>query len=322
MTAAASEEVPLFDPPVAEPEPRPSLRERLFRPGWLMLAAVAAIVPVLGPWAIQQIPDLTQRPEYKLPMQDLVLIPPATDPIPPEFLDQVRRRADLPAELPLLDPHLPTRLAAAFAIHPWVERVDEVRNQATGTVTVKLTYRRVVALVEVPDGLYPVDPTGILLPPQDFDRDDARDYLVVKGITSIPFGAAGKPWGDPAVHAAAALADFLGPRWKSLQLTAIVAPRIMSRDTKPEDVLLELETRGGSRIQWGRLPGSTYPGELDAGQKVGRMDKYLREFGGFQQPNGPYAIDIRHWQEITRRPLHDPRSIAIQPRERGATKRR
>jgi hypothetical protein len=320
MTAA--EDAPLIGPVmVEEPPPRPSLRERLFRPRLLIAAACLAMIPVFGPWLVQQIPDLTARSEYRLPIQELVLIPPATDPIPPEFIEQVRRRADLPTELPLLDPALPGELAAAFAAHPWVERVDEVRNQAAATVTVKLHYRRVVALVEVPDGLYPIDPTGILLPPQDFTPDDAKDYLVVRGITSIPFGAAGKPWGDPAVAAAATLAEFIGPRWRELQLTAIIAPRITSSSTQPQDVLLELETKGGSRIQWGRMPGSTYPGELDATQKVGRLDKYLREFGSYRQPQGPYAIDIRHWQEITRKPLVDPRDIANRPRDKGARRR-
>lgn len=320
MTAAVVEAPPV-ESPVAEVPPRPPLRERLFRPRLLMAAAVVAMIPVLGPWLLKQIPDLAQRPEYRLPMQDLVLIPPVIEPIPSEFLEQVRRRADLPAELPLLDPELSEKLAQGFAKHPWVERVEEVRNQANGTVTVKLQYRRVVALVEVPDGLYPVDPAGVLLPPQDFGPDDAKSYLVVRGVTSIPYGAAGKPWGDPAVAAAAALADFLGPRWKDLQLTAIVVPRITSASTQPQDVLLELETTGGSRVQWGRLPGSTYPGELDAGQKVGRLDKYLREFGSFLQPQGPYAIDIRHWQEITRRPLTDSRAIATQPRDRSSRRR-
>ncbi|MDZ4687175.1 MAG: hypothetical protein SH850_19025 [Planctomycetaceae bacterium] len=301
---------PIVEVTADAPPPRPTLRERLFRPRLLIAAALLAMIPVLGPWVRRQIPDLTQRPEYRMRFQDVLLIPPATDPLPVDFIEQVRRRADLPSELPLLDPDLPLKVATAFAAHPWVERVDQVSNQAPALVTVKLQYRRVVALVEVPDGLYPIDPQGILLPPQDFTPDDARDYLVVRGITSIPFGAAGKPWGDPAVAAAAALADFIGPRWKELQLTAIVAPRITSASTQPDDVLLELESTGGSRIQWGRKPGSTYPGELEAGQKVGRLDKYLREFGSYHQPQGPYAIDIRHWHEITRKPLVDPRFTA------------
>lgn len=305
-------------PPATAPDaavPAPTWRDRWFRPHWLLRAALLAMIPVLAPWVARQLPELDRRPEYQLPFRDVRLIPPPLPPLPADFLDQVRHRADLPEELPLLDPQLPQRLAMAFAAHPWVAQVVEVRNQSLALVTVTLQYRRAVALVEVPDGLYAVDPQGTLLPPQDFSAADAQDYLLIRGIKSVPNGPAGKPWGDPAVTAAAALADFLGPRWKELQLTAIVAPRITSVQTKPQDVLLELETEGGSRIQWGRPPGSTYPGELEATQKVGRLDKYLREFGSYHVPQGPYAIDIRHWQEITRKPLGDPRVRVARPRD-------
>jgi hypothetical protein len=307
---------PVTPPTPAESPKVPPLRERLFRPGLLIKTAVLASLLVVGPWAVQQLPELDDRPEYQLPFRDVRLIPPPTPPLPADFLDQVRHRAGLPEGLPLLDPELPERLAAAFAEHPWVERVNEVRNQSPAMVTVTLQYRRPVALVAVPEGVYAVDSQGILLPPQDFSAEDAQDYLVIRGITSVPHGAAGKPWGDPAVAAAAALADFLGDRWKELQLTAIIAPRLTSAQVKPQDLLLELETQGGSRIQWGRMPGSTYPGELEATQKVGRLDKYLQEFGSYHAPQGPYAIDIRHWQEITRKPLVDARFHVTLPTNR------
>jgi len=32
------------------------------------------------------------------------------------------------------------------------------------------------------------------------------------------------------------------------------------------------------------------------------MLKYVTDFGGFDRPHGPYEIDIRHWQEISRKP--------------------
>jgi hypothetical protein len=42
---------------------------------------------------------------------------------------------------------------------------------------------------------------------------------------------------------------------------------------------------------------------LTSSQKLARLEKYVAEFGAFDRPTGPYEIDIRHWQEITRRPL-------------------
>jgi hypothetical protein len=56
-------------------------------------------------------------------------------------------------------------------------------------------------------------------------------------------------------------------------------------------------------VVWGRPPGNDHPGELEATQKIRRLEKYLADYGDYGQPNGPYEIDIRHWQEITRRPL-------------------
>ncbi len=35
---------------------------------------------------------------------------------------------------------------------------------------------------------------------------------------------------------------------------------------------------------WGRPPGTTHPGELSVDQKVGRLQKYVRDYGGFDQP--------------------------------------
>ena len=54
------------------------------------------------------------------------------------------------------------------------------------------------------------------------------------------------------------------------------------------------------------MPGKHYPGELTGEQKLGRVQKYLAEFASFERPAGPYEIDIRHWEEISRRPLRLP----------------
>jgi large subunit ribosomal protein L17 len=129
------------------------------------------------------------------------------------------------------------------------------------------------------------------------------------------------------------LFEELGPRFKDRPggYTRIVRTRRRLGDGAPMGFLELLPPPGGRPAKGApepeapkepkSMPGSTYPGELDAGQKVGRLDKYLREFGSYQQPQGPYAIDIRHWQEITRKPLVDPRDIANRPRDKG-TKRR
>ena len=74
-----------------------------------------------------------------------------------------------------------------------------------------------------------------------------------------------------------------------------------------------LMAKGGSRIIWGHAPATSHPetgkpeaghpGELSTKQKIGRLDEYVTKFGGFDSPQGPYQIDIRHWRDISRTPL-------------------
>lgn len=308
------------DNAAAEAEPPPTWRERLFRPQWLAILAVLVAVPVFGPWALQQVPELEQHADYQLPFAQVKLEPAPGEALPTDFLEQVRLRGRFDEQLSLLDDELPRRLAEAFAGHPWVSRVQAVRNIYPATVTIELEYRRPAALIEVSGGFYVVDPQGVLLPPADFDEQALQRYLPVRGIVSRPSGAAGRIWNDPAVLGSAKLADFLGSRWQSLGLEAIELAEAVPRDALPDDIRYELRTTGGSRILWGRLPGSTHPGELAARQKLGRLEKYLSEFGSFDQPHGPYEIDIRHWQEISRRPLTHPHANTARGQPRGESR--
>jgi hypothetical protein len=245
------------------------------------------------------------------------LKPEPTAGVPADLVARVQKRELLPDTLSLLDPALPKTLAEAFARHPWIERVVEVRNQFPAKVTVRVEYRQPVAMVVVKDGQYPVDGNGVLLPPGDFAGPDIEPLIPIRGVVTTPYAAEGRPWTDPAVLAAADLARYLGPRWKDLKLTAIRVAQPASADAKPEEIPLELETAGGSRILWGRTPKSQHPGELTGTQKLGRIEKYLAEFDGFERPNGPYEIDIRHWEEITRKPIAAPANTATKRTDRS-----
>src|SRR5438309_1362544 len=84
----------------------------------LLLVGLAAF----GPWALEQ---LRPRDRYRLSLAEVDC------PSPPglaknEFLEEVQYYGELPEELEVLDRHLPGRLADAFALHPWVERVERV----------------------------------------------------------------------------------------------------------------------------------------------------------------------------------------------------
>ncbi len=284
-----------------------------------MLLACGAGSAVLTPWFLRQLPDLKSRPEYHVRFDAIQLAPRPSGPVPADLLGQIQRKRDFPERVSILDESLPKRIAAAVREHPWIETVREVRMTFPPKIVVDVKFRRPVALVSAKNGYYPIDPEGVLLPPADFTAQDTQRFPVVKNIRSVPAGPAGEAWGDPVVFAAARLADTLLADWSELQLEAIVAPKPKKADVDPADLIFELAAQGGSKIIWGRAPGSGHPGELSAAQKIGRMHKYLREFGGYHQPRGPYEIDIRHWQEISRHPLN-PRQIDAALQERLPTR--
>ncbi|MBL8793832.1 MAG: hypothetical protein JNM56_08005, partial [Planctomycetia bacterium] len=136
---------------------------------------------------------------------------------------------------------------------------------------------------------------------------EAVRFPRIMNVTSRPKGPAGTEWGDLNVIGAARLAAVLlesrqegEPAWRRFGLAGIRVPKSRALRPSLDEVGLELLTAGGSRIVWGRPPGSSHPGELSVDQKVGRLQKYVRDYGGFDQPHGPYLIDITHWQEISR----------------------
>ena len=93
----------------------------------------------------------------------------------------------------MLDDGLPARLSAAFAKHPWVERVEGVEVEAGRKVRVRLTYRTAVLRVQGSgDAQWAVDANGIRLPTAAVD--DALPLL--GGDVPPPTGQEGRPWGD------------------------------------------------------------------------------------------------------------------------------
>lgn len=273
----------------------------LFRPKVLLILAVGISGWFFSQKLKDQLPDLAQQEQYQVETRSLSLIPAPPHYVPIDLVDQVIKRNQLPEKVSLLDRDLVIKIAEAFQKHPWVQKVVSVRK--TSTVEVELQFRKPAAMVEFKQRLLPVDNMGVLLPPEDFSVSDARRYPVITGIESIPAGPPGNAWGDVTVTGAAQLAEALGPHWKELEIVAIAAPPRMSAASSLDDLIYRLITAGGSEIVWGRSPKSQRRGELRVDQKIGKLEKYYRDYGGFDRPHGPYEIDIRHWQEISRRPL-------------------
>ena len=278
------------------------LTRYLFRPKTLLLLAIVVSLTAVLPMIARVLPNLSSRPEYQVRTSNIEISDPPPW-VPSDLVKQVVKRAGLPDEVSLLDEELTQEVAEAFRHHPWVADVIRVEKSVPSRIRVELSYRRPVAMVQVKQGMYPIDPDGILLPPADFSVSDTELYPVIRNISSTPQGPAGTRWGEIGAVGAARLADVLGPYWERFGLAAIHVPRRIQAEVTLDEIHFSLITKGGSRIIWGRAPGVDHPGELSVEQKIGRLEQYLADFGVFDHPHGPYEIDIRHWKEISRRPL-------------------
>jgi hypothetical protein len=180
---------------------------------------------------------------------------------PGDFLAEVQYLGGLPDQLDVLEPRLAARLAAAFALHPWVERVEGVALRGPDGPRVRLRLRT-PALAAAGRVL---DAHGVLLPA----GASAAGLMELRGAVPPPAGPAGAPWGNADVEGAARTAALLRPFQDTLRLTDAA---ITSEG---------LEFRGRVRVRWGQ------PGGAEA--KLAR----LRELCA--KPDGPRSdVDLRH----------------------------
>ncbi len=279
------------------------LADRLFRPVRLAKFACLIGLSVFLPYLVQRLPNLSNRPEYRLETKNIRIVPAPERPVPEDLLEQIRRQNHLPRELSLLDPKLCPSLADAFAKHPWIARVISVKQSFPSDVVVEVEFRRAVAMVQVTGGRIPIDGSGTVLPSEDFALADVARYPTIRRAGGRNMARDHGRITEPGLIGAARVAELLAPQWSQLGLEAIELPKSPDSTVKAADIVLQLHSKSGSTIIWGRAPGSNHPGELTGAQKIARLEKYVSEFGGFDRPNGPYEIDIRHWQEITRRPV-------------------
>lgn len=264
------------------------------------MAPLAAIVAVLiggGYWAWQaQAPRIVEEPHYHVGFDDITVTP-----LPEWITTDVKTEAlrDGSIELPLsvLDESATERLAKAFAFHPWVAEVKQVRKQ-TGLVQVDLTYRRPVAMVELPPvdgkrGLYAVDLSGILLPSADFlgDPKKAARYPRLGGFTPAEVARVGSRWPDARIVGGARVAAALSNLWTRLNL-AKITPTDGESPTATTPTF-ELVTQGGSRILWGHAPGSEAENEMPAEKKLDALAAYHTDHNTLDGRDGPQRLDVR-----------------------------
>jgi hypothetical protein len=234
--------------------------------------------------------NVLSSPDYFVGPQDVEITP------PPEWIRSdiradVFRSASLDGHLSIMDDSLLERIRGAFSLHPWIAKVRRVSKHHPAKVRVELEYRQPVLMVETPGELLPVDAQGIVLPRGDFSPVEKSRFPKLAGVNTGPLGAAGERWGDARVVGAAEIAAAIGPSWQELKLAEIV-PAFAS--SAPEDCVYMLRTRSGTRIVWGRAPGSKMPGEMPAADKLSRLKQYATAHGTLEGRNGPQEFDIRN----------------------------
>jgi hypothetical protein len=284
------------------------LLDGLFHPNLLLALACLFAAFVFLPKLGLRWPELPRNAEYRLQTSKIELTAPPHW-VPQDLVEQVARQAKLPDELSVLDKSLARRLAESFERHPWVKSCRKVHISVPARVQVELEYREPVAIVKVAHAttaaMFAIDAEATLLPTDDFSPAEIASYPTIVNVTERPAQSDGLIWDNPTVLAAARLAALLKPHWKEFGFQAIRVPSTVERDASDDDVLLQIVTRGGSRVIWGRPPGANHPGELLAEKKIERIKFYLKHHGPFDAPHGPYEYDITRWKDIARRRIAD-----------------
>ncbi len=246
----------------------PKQPRRSFR-GVVVLVLLFSSLPVAGRLLLRD--QIGALPEYRL-AADQVAVTPPPEWVNDDFVSETLRASGLDADGSLLDENLPQKLARAFSVAPWVAEVRGVEVRYPSAARIELSYREPVALVELPQGLYPVDKDGVLLPTAFFIAapEKQRELLVIGGVTSTPLGTAGTLWGDAGVHAAARLASILCPVAADLELATIHAVR-----ETPHTAFFSgrATTTAGTEIIWGRID----PTDKNNETKIGRL-REMRQF--------------------------------------------
>jgi len=227
--------------------------------------------------------------DYLVGPQD-VEITPLPEWIHTDIRAEVFRNASLDKPLSLMDDGLAERIRSAFSLHPWIAKVRRVSKHHPARVKVELEYRRPVLMVETSGGLLPVDARGVLLPSGDFSPVEKSRFPRLAGVETAPLGTAGDCWGDARVVGAAEIAAAIGPAWQELQLTCIVPSAVPAA---PEDFIYTLFTQDGTRIVWGRAPGTKAAGELPPQEKIARLKQCATAHGTLEGRNGPQEFDLR-----------------------------
>jgi hypothetical protein len=261
-------------------------------------------------WSRQQA-RIEAEGHYQIALSD-IRITPVPEWITTDVIAEALRDASLDPPLSALDPTLAERVAKALAFHPWIAEVRRVRT-LTGGLEIDVDYRRPVCMVELPPnngkrGLYAVDIVGTLLPSRDFldEPKKAASYPRLGGFVPAEVGRVGLKWPDARILEGAKVAVALHPVWAKLNL-AKIAPQESSTATSSTPGF-ELLTNDGSRVVWGRAPGSEAKGEMLADNKIESLVRYVADHGSLEGRDGPQQLDVRGAQLVIVAELEKPKA--------------
>lgn len=229
----------------------------------------------------------------------------------PDWIDRQRLLADvlnepgLSTDVSLLTPLLADKLAVAFHRQPTIKEVKRVSILPSGTIQVEVEYRKPVCLIAGTSGYWPVDVTGTLLPSDFFARlgqqspETLLNYvrsngiLLVRGVSTLPIGGIGEPWGDTLVEQVARTAELLQPVTPKLGLTRlhiVMEDRPSGGTGRGGFMTFRLFTHNDSEIVWGR------PNQigLDDSLKLQFMLEVAEYYGTLDDiPKHPLRLDIQ-----------------------------
>ena len=280
------------------PPPAAPVSRILWRPKvWGSLAIVLA-VGYGGHLAWKHfLPTIARHPQFQISSEDIHVTPP-----PPwiraDVKAEVLRDGGLVGRLSVIDDHhqLQQRVRDAFAFHPWIAAVGQIKIDLPASLEVELRYRQPVAAVESIDGqsvsYLPIDATGIRLPDADFSDFQRRSLPRISGVMGRP--SVGERWADERVTSAATLAARLADIWSQLRLVEIIPSMHAQVRGESSFYAFEIMTSGGTRIVWGAAPGR----ERDAAEspfdaKRKRLLDYASGPGQLDSIDGPASVDVR-----------------------------
>ena len=146
--------------------------------GLLLVIATATFAWAWARWGS----EVARHPRFSVSIEK-IQTPPQPTWIQSNVIEEVVRDGNLES-LSLLDHSTTLKVDRAFALHRWVRRVERVDKQSSRRLIVQLLYRRPAIMVKAdPDGFWPVDTEGYLLPPNEFSELQTREFLHVRGVT-------------------------------------------------------------------------------------------------------------------------------------------